>query len=73
MSMSATRQCFGWGWCGSDPRKEAMTAELANPRRRLVLGAGILLASQSFHPAIAAEKSKKRGAIHATPASQGLT
>jgi hypothetical protein len=50
-----------------------MTAELANPRRRLVLGAGILLASQSFHPAIVAEKSKKCGAIHGTPASQGLT
>jgi hypothetical protein len=50
-----------------------MMVELGNPRRRLMLSAGILLASQSFHPAIAAEKSKKCGAIHGTPASQGLT
>jgi len=50
-----------------------MMAELANPRRRLVLNASILLVSQSFHPAIAAEKSKKRGAVHGAPASQGLT
>jgi hemerythrin-like domain-containing protein len=47
-------------------------AELANPRRRLVLSAGILLASQSFHPAVAAEKSKKRGEEHEVGAVEDL-
>ena len=47
-------------------------AELANPRRRLVLTASILLASQSFHPAIAAERSKKRGEEHEVGAVEDL-
>jgi hemerythrin-like domain-containing protein len=34
-------------------------AKLADPGRRLVLGAGVLLASQSFGPALSAEKKKR--------------
>jgi hemerythrin-like domain-containing protein len=49
-----------------------MMTELANPRRRLVLNASILLVSQSFHPAIAAEKSKKRGEEHEVGAVEDL-
>ena len=41
-------------------------ADFSDPRRRLMLtagfaGAGILLSSQCFDPAAAAEKSKRRG------------